>query len=294
MKFTLSESGKKRIIVTEFYNRFGHPPDLENPITYCEKLQWLKLYEHQYNINVIERADKYLVRKYVEEIGLGEHLVTLYGVYNNPKDIDWQKLPRRFILKLNNGSGPQYRWFVKDKLKFSVSKFEQEAMKMGKLFDKGGHKHDALGEFHYGKIIPKIIAEEYLESEYPFIDYQFYCFHGKIDFLRVEKGWAQDSVEDTSEMEYYDSNWRKSAVDFVGGNQKTNFSFKKPINFDHMVFIAETLSQNYPHLRVDLYNVNNRIYFGELTYTPGQIIRWKPQSLDFEYGKLIDLENMYK
>ena len=110
----------------------------------------------------------------------------------------------------------------------------------------------------------------------------------------MEKGWAQDSVEDTSEMEYYDSNWRKSAVDFVGGNQKTNFSFKKPINFDHMVFIAETLSQNYPHLRVDLYNVNNRIYFGELTYTPGQIIRWKPQSLDFEYGKLIDLENMYK
>jgi hypothetical protein len=269
----------------KFRRRFSYTPNLRNPESYCEKIQWLKLHHNEHDAELIARTDKYAVRKRLEEMGLGEHLVTLYGVYQDPGEINWEKLPKRFVLKLNNGSGKHFRWFVADKAHFPVAKFEARARKrLRKTF---GEKY---GETHYGKIPPRIIAEEYLEDqEHTFKDFKFYCFHGKVAFLSVEEGAAQGPHL----IEYYNADWDPHPVGFSNDYPHPQSPFKKPRNFKRMVSIAETLSEGYPHVRVDLYNVEGRIYFGELTFTPERgFVQWNPPSLDFEYGKLMDITNM--
>lgn len=275
----------KRLVKRKFKKRLGYTLDLENPKTYCEKIQWLKFNHMPYDEKVINRADKYAVRDFIESKGFGEHLVTLYGNWESPEEIDWQELPNRFVLKLNNASGKEYRWFVKDKSSFSIVKFETEVKAvMFKKFNEFG------GEFHYGKMLPMIIAEEYLENDQKeILDYSFYCFHGEIAFLSVEQG----TIQGLQMIDYYDLNWERSQVKFFEDFHRSEQKYEKPDNFDHMVFMAKTLSQGYPHLRVDLYNVAGKVYFGELTYAPENgYIQWDPLSLDLEYGKRIDIHNI--
>lgn len=284
----LNKLKKKRIeyrCKKVFKKKLGYSLNLKNPKTYCEKIHWLKFNHIANDEKVINRADKFAVRNFIESKGFGKHLVTLYGNWENPDEIDWQKLPDRFVLKLNNGSGKRYRWFVKDKSLFSVPKFETEVRSV--MFKKYGERS---GEFHYGKIKPMIIVEEYLEDDqHAILDYSFYCFHGKIAFFSVEEGTIQGSQE----IDYYTLDWERSPVKFFEDFARSKNKYKKPDNFDQMVLMAETLSQGYPHLRVDLYNVNGKVYFGELTYTPeGGLIRWDPPSLDLEYGKLIDIHDI--
>jgi len=275
----------KHLVKRKFKKRLGYALDLEDPKTYCEKIQWLKFNHIGNDEKVINRTDKYAARDFIESKGFGEHLVTLYGNWESPKEIDWQNLPNRFVLKLNNGSGEKYRWFVKDKSSFSIAKFETEVKAV--MYKKYG---EDKGEFHYAKILPMIIAEEYLEdSQQAILDYSFYCFHGDIAFFSVEQGTIQGSQM----IDYYDLNWERSPIKFLEDFSRSKQKYEKPDNFDQMVFMAKTLSQGYPHLRVDLYNVNGKVYFGELTYTPESgLIQWDPPSLDMEYGKRIDIHNI--
>ncbi|PLX80001.1 MAG: glycosyltransferase [Desulfuromonas sp.] len=261
----------------------GYFPNLKNPQTYCEKVQWLKLNEHLHDENVILKSDKFAVRKFLEGKGLSEHLVKLYGCFNRPDDIDFEELPQRFVLKLNNASGPENRWFVKNKTSFDIARFKEEAKE--RMLRQYGLRY---GEFHYGKIPPKIICEEYLvDPEKSFRDYKFYCFNGRIEFLSVEEGKA----EGHNFIEYYDKNYNHYPVNFFNDYQRPATPFNKPDNFNRMVSIAERLSQGYPHVRIDLYNVKGQIYFGEMTYAPESgFIQWKPRSLDLKFGRLIDLD----
>ncbi|MCD6188472.1 MAG: hypothetical protein J7K09_09940 [Desulfuromusa sp.] len=272
-------------IKKKFIKKLGYLPNFKKPRSYCEKIQWLKLNHINFDKRVIERADKYAVRNFLVEKGFGRYLVSLYGSWDKPEDIDWGKLPRKFILKLNNGSGSKYLWFVKDKSDFSITEFEKNVRKT--MLVKFGHRN---GQFHYGKISVKIIAEEYLEENgRPIKDYKFYCFHGKIAFLSVEEG----KREGCHVREYYNLKWERNPVDFFNDVPRPSIPFVKPDGLQEMVHIAETLSLGYPHIRVDLYYVNGAIYFGELTYTPENgFTQWKPQSLDFEYGKLMDINNI--
>ena len=273
-------------IKKKFVKRLGYRPNLRKPESYCEKIQWLKLNHNTFDKSIIERADKYLVRNYLEKKNLGQYLVTLYGCWNRPEEIDWDKLPSKFVLKLNNGSGRKYIWFVKDKKHFSVNEFERKVKK--RMAVKFGHK---LGQFHYGKIPTKIIAEEYLEERScrSIRDYKFYCFDGKIAFFSVEEG----RQEGLHTRDYYNLDWEKSPVDFFNDVARPHDPYAKPENFQQMVSLAETLSIGYPHVRVDLYCVNGVVYFGELTYTPENgFSQWKPRSLDFEFGKLMDIHNI--
>lgn len=275
----------RRRVKKNFKKYLGYSLNLRNPKTYCEKIQWLKFNHIVNDEKVINRADKYAVRSFVEEKGLGEHLVTLYGNWEKPEQIDWQKLPNRFIIKLNNGSGKKYIWFVEDKSLFSITKFETEVKAV--IFEKFG---ESGGQFHYGKILPMIIAEEYLEdTQQEILDYSFYCFHGKIAFLSVEQGTYRGSQM----IDYYNIDWERSPVKFFGDYPRSKQQYEKPDNFDQMTFMAETLSQGYPHVRVDLYNIAGKVYFGELTYTPENgLTRWDPPSLDLEYGKLMNIHNI--
>jgi hypothetical protein len=135
-----------------------------------------------------------------------------------------------------------------------------------------------------------IIAEEYLkDNQQDILDYKFYCFHGEIAFFSVEKGTTQENrVRD-----YYDLNWERSSVNFFGDVSRPDRPFKKPDNFEQMIFMAQSLSQGYPHVRVDLYNISGKVYFGELTYTPENgLTRWNPKSLDLKYGELMNIYNI--
>lgn len=272
----------RRLIKLKFKDRLGYCPNLKNPRSYCEKIQWLKLHHINFDRKIIERADKYVVRDFLIKKGFEKNLVPLYGCWDKPEDVDWEKLPRKFILKLNNGSGPSYFWLIKDKSDFSIAKFKKKVKK--RMLVKYGRDD---GEFHYGKIPLKIIAEEYLEEDNrPIKDYKFYCFHGNVAFFSVEEG----KLEGCHVRDYYNLKWERNVVDFFKDVPRPSNPFQKPENFQEMVHIAETLSQEYPHVRVDLYNVNGLVFFGELTYTPESgYTRWKPQSLDFEYGKLMDI-----
>jgi hypothetical protein len=114
----------------KFRQRLGYPLNLSDPKTYCEKIQWLKFNHNADDPAVVTRSDKYAVREFVQSRGFGRHLVPLYGSWYKPEDIAWQKLPARFVLKLNNGSGKRYGWFVSDKSEFSITDFAREANKL--------------------------------------------------------------------------------------------------------------------------------------------------------------------
>ena len=236
----------------------GKPLDLAHPKDLNEKVLWLKLYSDTSRWS--ELADKYAVRGYVKECGLSEILNELYSVYHNPSDIDLSILPEKFVLKLNNGSGTVL--IIDDKEKIyedDVKDTFKEWMKIpfGLYSD----------ELHYLQIPPVIIAEKYL-SEYSSIshspvDYKFFCIHGKAYFVmvcydRITGGHAEKVI--------YDLDWN-----FRGECMRERVvdpRIPKPENFNEMVRIAEKLSSPFPFVRVDLYNINGKIIFGEMTFTP--------------------------
>jgi len=273
----------KKRIKKRFKKVVGYDLNLESPQSYCEKIQWLKLNYLEHNPEIIQCADKYRVRDYLKKQGLSDFLVTLYGCWNTPKDILWDTLPNAFVLKLNNGSGRKYMWLIPDKN--SVNKNAVFKDVYWALRNNFGYKH---GEFHYRKIQPKIMAEEYLKDNRKDIrDYKFYCFNGDIAFLSIEQGRRT-----TKHVRgYYDTNLNKAPVKFVDDLDEPDPPFERPGNFETMIDIAQQLSKGHPHVRVDLYNTGGRIYIGELTFAPEcGYTPWDPAELDFEYGKRINLD----
>lgn len=274
----------KRNMIKKFEKTLGYSPDLKNPKSYCEKIQWLK-FNNSYDKKVIERADKFRVRDYINEKGFGDNLVELYGSWDKVEDVSWSDLPRKFVFKINNGSGSQYNWFVEDIATFDKEQFVRDVEKITQ--EDYGYED---GEFHYKEMPTKILAEQYLEDNgEPIKDYKFYCFNGKVTFIIVESGVNFGPYV----LDIYDTKWSRSKIDLFKKFSRPDNPYEKPKNLNDMISMAESLSKGYPLIRVDLYNVNERIYFGELTYTPGNgLARWKPKSLDFELGKLISLDKI--
>lgn len=275
----------KKRIKKNFRRKLGYELNLNNPQSYCEKVQWLKLNYLAHDPLILQCADKYRVREYIKEQNLENILVELYGSWDKAENISWKALPDSFVLKLNNGSGREYLWFIPNKS--SVNEKVTEKGINSVLRRKHGHGYKN-GEFHYSKIPPKIVAEEYLkENDRDIKDYKFYCFNGEIAFLSVEQDrWKTEHVR-----EYYDTSFNVHSVKFFDDVKSPVRPFVKPKNFEIMVEVAKLLSKGHPHVRVDLYNINGKIYFGELTFsTQSGYLKWDPLELDFEYGKLIDLD----
>lgn len=227
----------------------GHPLDWNNLKTYTEKMQWEKLYDD--NPNKVLLADKYLVRQWVADKVGEDYLIPLLGVWDKYEDIDFDKLPTKFMLKTNNGSGTNY--FVKDKNKINhkkLSKVFEDWLKM----DFGA----STFEFHYSQMLPKIIAEEYIDAmSSNLLDYRFMCFGGKPFHCWVDLEHENRNI--------YDMDWKQ--LPWVYKYNCIEQEIKKPDNFDEMKRIVTILAEGFPHVRVDLYNVNGKIYFGEMTFT---------------------------
>ena len=234
--------------------------NLKNPKKFNEKIQWLKLNVYPKNEIYARCADKYLVREYIKECGCEEILNKLYGVYDSTKQIEWNKLPNQFVLKWNFGCGLNIICSDKTKLDEKDVKQKLKRWKHSKFYLK-------TSEMHYSKIKRKIVCEEYLSNDNGtgLDDYKIYCFNGRADSIMVCVGRSEGKPK----FYYFDRewNWLKD-YSYDGINSKSEINIEKPKCFDDMIKYAEILSKPFPFVRVDLYVANNKVYFGELTFTP--------------------------
>lgn len=255
----------------------GKPLDLINPKDFNEKIQWLKINNYPQNKLVIQCADKYRVRDYVRECGCEELLNTLYGVYDSPEEINWAALPGKFALKFNTAAG--YNIICEDKQTLDIEKAKKT---MRKWFT--SPKGEYTVERHYCKIEPKIICEAYLsELNKAPIDYKIYCFHGKARFILL---CLNRDVQ--LKMVAVDRNFNN--LYYVKNEYTTELLPPKPDSIDDMIRYAEILSAPFPFVRVDLYYLQDKILFGELTFSPtGGYCYYYSDEVLLTLGSWIDL-----
>ena len=251
--------------------------DLDNPLTYDEKMQWLKLYAPA-QIRA-DLSDKYLVREWVKgKIG-EKYLVPLIGVWENANDIDFDTLPDRFAIKCNHGSS--WNIIVTDKSKINY----EEVKKKLNLWLHTDYSFTYGLEMQYALIKPRIIAEQYMENgKDNLYDYKFWCINGKVEsimFLTDRKSHLK--------MSFYDRNWH--LLPYVYNHTRNEEPVSKPNNLDEMIQLAEVLAEGFPHVRVDFYRLNDgTIVFGEMTFTSmSGVCKWNPPEWDMIFGNMIKI-----
>ncbi|WP_245939471.1 ATP-grasp fold amidoligase family protein [Tenacibaculum gallaicum] len=225
--------------------------DLDNPVEFNQKLQWLKAFYHPKILNQL--VDKYAVREYViEKIG-SQYLNELYGVYNSFSEIDFDKLPNEFVLKAVHASS--YNIICRDKSKLNLKKVKRTVRKW-----QATNQYYRTGqEWAYKDVKPRLIAEKYLEDKETedLIDYKFYCFGGKPKFLVAQSSSVGKY--------FYDLNWVECPFRW---RIKYHKSVSKPSNFEELKELAVKLAADFPFVRVDFYSVDGKAYFGEMTFYP--------------------------
>ncbi len=245
--------------------RLGRRPNLDDPKTFTEKLQWLKLNDH--NPQYTKMADKLLMREFVRErIGDG-HTVKVLGTWERFSDIDFEKLPEKFVLKTTHDSGS----FVicRDKASFDIGKARKV---LSRSLRRNYYK--TTREWQYKDIQPRIIAEEFLdEGKSNLTDYKFFCFNGRPVFMYFEEEASENLTQAIADMDY-------RQMPFSMEDAKAAELPPKPEQFDVMKAFSEKLSAGVPFLRVDMYCVGSTVYVGELTfyhyggYTPFKPVEW--------------------
>ena len=267
----------------QYYKCFHRRLDLRNPQTSNEKVLWLKLNTYYKNPLVTQCADKYEVRKYVEAKGLKDILNPIIGVYDKPEEIDWSKLPQKFVLKSNYFCSYNIICTDKDMLDKDAAIKE-----MHKWFKSTGHLF--ASEMQYADIKRRIICEQYIETEdgdAP-ADYKIYCCNGKPTYIMVCIGRTKSQKP---KFYYFNVNGelqREMTID--GLNAPTDFHYEKTIGWDNMLHAAEILSAPFPFVRADFYVEKGQVIFGELTFTPAMgLDTTKQVTTDNIIGSLIQL-----
>ncbi len=261
-----------------YKNHIGEVLNIDNPKTYNEKIQWMKL--HDSTPIKTQLADKYLVRNWVKEKIGEEYLIPLLGVWDNFDDIDFDELPDKFVLKCNHGCA--YNIIVKDKYKFNI----EDARKKINNWMNENFAFCAGFELHYKDIQRKIIAEQYIENDdSDLYDYKFWCFDGKVKYIQ----FLSERNTKGLKMAFYNTDWEKQ--DFVYSYPLDTKNIEKPDNLEEMIRLAEKLSEGFNHIRVDFYRLNNgKIYFGEMTFTScSGVCKWVPKGQDLIMGEMIKL-----
>lgn len=266
-----------------FKASFGYKLNLDNPKTFNEKLQWLKLYNRKPEYTTM--VDKYKVRAYIREKIGDEYLIPLLGAWDRVEDIDFEALPNQFVLKCNHDQGSVV--ICKDKSKFDIEAAKRKlARKLAK------DQYTATREWPYKDVPRKIIAEKYMTDtpdSSEFTDYKFFCFDGVVDCVMV----CLDRSSGDTKFYFFDKKWNLKRLNIRGKNAPDGFTIPKPNQMDKMFEIAAKLSEGLPFARVDLYQSNDHIYFGEITFFPdsGFDANLLPET-DAYFGSLIDLEKV--
>jgi len=272
----------------------GYWMDFNNPKTFNEKIQWLKIYGFRPEYS--KMVDKYSVKDYVASKIGEEYIIPTLGVWDKPEDVEWEKLPNQFVLKTTIGGGGFGVWICKDKNTFDKELFVKQVYErypdVGK---KTQHRINPFREHPYDNVQDRMIAEKFISEDggvYPprndkdLADYKFYCFNGEPRYCQV--------IRDRNTREsivFYDMDWNKQ--EFVGLNPDAEFGQEpvaRPPRLEIMKEICRKLSKDIPFVRVDLYSINEKEYFGELTFYPaGGFGHFAPDEWNYKIGDLIKL-----
>ncbi len=258
---------------------FRKPLSLSHPRAFNEKLMWLKLKLYSKDPRVTQCADKYRVREYIEQAGYGHILNTFLGVWDRAEDIPWDQLPESFVLKCNHGCG--YNLLCQDKAALDIP----AAVKQ---LDAWMHTEFWLNmaEIQYRRIPKKIIGEAFLGDGTGLVDYKFYCFHGKAQYTLA----CTQRETGTAKYYFFDKDWNFCPLNQDGLQAPPGFTLPKPDNFQQMLRCAEDLAEPFPFVRIDLYNVDGRIVFGEMTFIPsGALGTSRPPETEGMFGDMIHL-----
>ena len=280
------------LFTDEFYLKmqyrliFGKPLDLNNPITFNEKVQWLKLYYHRPDYTIL--ADKVKVKQCVRERIGEQYVVPLLGVWDRPEEIEWGKLPEKFVLKTNHDGGNFGVVICRDKETFDKAKA------IRKLKASLRRNTYLLGrEWAYKDIPRKVFAEQYIEDESTndLFDYKFFCFDGKVKLLMI----ATDRQSKTgAKFDLFDENFNYLDLQ-QGPYLHASITPQKPVNFELMKELAETLSKDMPQVRVDFFEANNKVFFSEYTlYPSGGWAAFYPDEYDHILGQYFHLPEKVK
>ncbi len=276
----LDDKEKRKILEEAFERRVGYKLNLDNPQTMNEKIMWLKLYYQDPLITTC--ADKFAVKGYIKERVGEEYYVPTIASWTDPDEIDFESLPNQFVLKVNWSSG--YNIIVKDKASLDI---EATKNKLRKWIQPDRNSYYQFFGWGYKHMTPVIYAEEYLEQiNGQVYDYKFFFCNGKYEYLFIATDRSND---DTLTYDYYDNNFNHIDVNYGGGKHASPLP-QKPKHYDEMVRVATELAKPFPFVRVDFYEVGDRIYVGEMTfYCGGGLLPFNPVEWDYKFGEKIHL-----
>lgn len=278
----LDDNVKRIIIAQTFYKNVGYYPNINHPKTFSEKVLWLKLYYHNDAIRIA--CDKALGKGYIDSVLGPGYTVPIIKTYNSVEDIDLDELPQRFVLKVNWATGCNI--IVKDKSEADLDKIKYDLDRWTLPW-----KSSYYGTFNagYRDVKPIIFAEEYLDIPHNTTEYKLFCSYGKLLFTLFENDYF--GKEPT--RAYYDRNGNEVPWQF--GDIKKITVDKMPDEYQEMIKIAEKVSEPFPYIRVDFYDINGKLYIGELTfYSGGGFSHLNPREWDNYLGEKLDITGAMK
>ena len=255
--------------------------NLDEPKRFTEKIQWYKLYYR--NPVMKECINKYTVREFVKEKGLDTILIPLYAHYKWVEDIEWDKLPDSFIIKTQHGGGGLDVIIVPQKKESSKEKIVAELhYSKGKTPQKSGGREWAYGRLDTGIVVEKLLVN-HDNPEAGINDYKFFCYNGHAKFIIVD---VDRYIE--HKRNFYDRDWNDLHI--TSDCDAIDREIERPENLEEMLNVAEKLSEDFPYVRVDLYSVDGKVYFGELTFYPWSgYVQYTPDEADYWFGKDFEL-----
>lgn len=254
--------------------------NLDNPRTFNEKLQWIKLNDH--NPLYTELVDKYRVKQYVTEKVGSEYVIPLLGQWDSVDKIEWEKLPNQFVIKCSHDSGSTVLCKDKSALDIDTAKKKLESSLKRNYYWESR-------EWPYKNVKPRIFAEAYMEDEFGELrDYKWFCFDGEPKAMFVASDRQKNDEE--TKFDFYDENFNHLPI--TNGHPNSSTFIEKPKGFDIMKELASKLSKGLPEVRMDFYDVNGKVYFGEFTFFHwGGLMPFEPREWDLKFGDWIKLPN---
>ncbi len=265
-----------------FHIMMGRSLNLKDPQTFSEKLQWLKLYNRKPEYT--KMVDKYAVKDYVASIIGQEYIIPTIGLWDSPEDIDWDSLPEKFVLKTTHGGGSTGVVICRDK-----SQFDRSAAKKKLADSLKGDIYSSYKEWPYKNVPKRILAEQYIDpipglSDLP--DYKFFCFNGEVKALFV----ATDRQNPNEEVKFDFFDVDFNHLPFRQGHDNARITPQKPLNFELMKKAAAQLSKGIPQVRIDFYEIGDKVLFGEMTFFHfSGLMSFSPEEWDKRFGEMLTL-----
>lgn len=268
----------KLFLKIKFKDKMGYSLNLNKPVSFNEKLNWIKLYDRNPLYTLL--VDKVKVKEYVANIIGEDHVIPTIGVWNNAKDIDFDQLPSKFVIKCNHDSGGLC--VCKDKSHLDIKKVRADLAK-----SLATDYYKTSREWPYKNVPRRILAEKLMEdpAQPSLIDYKVMCFGGEPKMIQVHQGRFSENYT----QDFYDVEWHKLDIS-QPGEPNSDQEVKKPVQFDEMMRFSAMLSKDLPQARVDWYIINDHLYFGEITlFDASGFLEFHPESWDIIMGSWINL-----